>query len=163
MYVVDQSKQCARIYLQKIACCLNFAVTNIIFLVINRLLKTCIFIKRTCISIFSKIEFVDQSKPCTQIYLHNFASCINLQLPKVTLKKKNSFRYMHHHKPCMYMNIQQNQVKTQVMTVHTSLFAKNRKLHKFATNNSNFEKMASFRHALSLNVHDCQFSAKLGK
>ena len=89
--------------------------------------------------------------------LHKFATT------KSNFEKKNSFRYMHHHKPCMYMNIQQNQVKTQVMTVHTSLFAKNRKLHKFATNNSNFEKMASFRHALSLNVHDCQFSAKLGK
>ena len=28
-YVVDQSKQCAQRYLQKkIACCLNFAITN---------------------------------------------------------------------------------------------------------------------------------------
>ena len=39
----------------------------------------------------------------------------------------------------MYINFQQNQVKTQVMTVHTSLFAKNRKLHKFATTNINFK------------------------
>ena len=56
-------------------------------------LKTGIFIKRTCISIFSKIEFVDQSKPCTQIYLHNIASCIKLQLPIVILKKNNPFRH----------------------------------------------------------------------
>ena len=28
----------------------------------------------------------------------------------------------------------------QSKTVHTNLFAKNRKLHKFATTNSNFEK-----------------------
>ena len=37
---------------------------------------------------------------------------------------------------------QQNRVKTQVMTVHTSLFAKNRKLHKFATTYNNFEKLS---------------------
>ena len=40
----------------------------------------------------------------------------------------------------MYINFQQNRVKTQVMTVLTSLFAKNRKLHKFATTNNNFLK-----------------------
>ena len=38
----------------------------------------------------------------------------------------------------MYINFQQNRVKTQVMTVLTSLFAKNRKLHQFATTNNNF-------------------------
>ena len=81
------------------------------------------FIKRTCMSNFSKIEFVDQSKPCTPIYFHNIASCINLQQPIVILKKKN-FLDMHHHKTYMYINFQQNQVKTQVMIVHTSLFAK---------------------------------------
>ena len=45
---------------------------------------------------------------------------------------------MHHHKTYMYINFQQNQVKTQVMTVYSSLFPKNRKLHKFATTNNNF-------------------------
>ena len=40
----------------------------------------------------------------------------------------------------MYINFQQNQAKTQVMTVHTSLFAKNRKLNKLATTNNNFQK-----------------------
>ena len=40
----------------------------------------------------------------------------------------------------MYINFQQNRVKTQVMTVLTSLFAKKRKLHKFATTNNNFQK-----------------------
>ena len=38
---------------------------------------------------------------------------------------------LHHHKTYKYINFRQNQVKTQVMTVHTSLFAKNRKLHTF--------------------------------
>ena len=40
----------------------------------------------------------------------------------------------------MYINFQQNQVSRTVKTVHTNLFANNRKLHKFATCNSNFEK-----------------------
>ena len=119
------------------ACCLNFAITNSIFL--NRLLKTGIFIKRrpTCISIFNKIEFVDQSKPCTKNYLHNTASCINLQLPIVILKK-TIFLNMHHHKTYMYINFQQNRVKIQVIAVLTSIFAKNRKLRKFATTSNNF-------------------------
>ena len=113
MYVVNQSKQCAQIYLQKIACCFKlqllilffvksiisdmhhritymyinfqqnwvcrsvkpctliylhniyrklhkFATTNSNFFK-NGLLQTCILVKRTCISIFSKIGFVDQS------------------------------------------------------------------------------------------------------
>ena len=41
--------------------------------------ETCIIVKRTCISIFSKIGLVDQSKLCAQIYLQKFANCINLQ------------------------------------------------------------------------------------
>ena len=41
----------------------------------------------------------------------------------------------------MYINLQLNQDKTQlVMTVHTSLFAKNRMLHKFAATNIKFLK-----------------------
>ena len=40
----------------------------------------------------------------------------------------------------MYINFQKNRVKTHFMTVLTSLFAKNRKLHKFATTNNNFKK-----------------------
>ena len=53
----------------------------------------------------------------------NIPSCINLQLPIVILKK-SILLDMHHHKTYMYIIFQQNQVKTQVMTVHTSLFAK---------------------------------------
>ena len=48
---------------------------------------------------------------------------------------------MHDHKTYMYINFQRNQVKTQVMTVHISLFAKNRKLHKFATTKTIFFKL----------------------
>ena len=61
---------------QKIASCINLQLPIIIFK--NRLFQTCIIVKRTCISIFSKIGLVDQSKPCTQIYLQKIANCINL-------------------------------------------------------------------------------------
>ena len=39
----------------------------------------------------------------------------------------------------MYINFHQNRVSMISQTVHTKLFAKNRKLHKYATYNSNFE------------------------
>ena len=39
----------------------------------------------------------------------------------------------------MYINFQQNRVKIS-QNVYTNFVAKNRKLHKFATINSNFEK-----------------------
>ena len=57
----------------------------------NRPFLTCIIVKRTCISIFSKIGLVDQSKLCTQIYLQKFANCINLQLA-IRISKKHAFR-----------------------------------------------------------------------
>ena len=53
--------------------------------------QTCIIVKRTCISIFSKIGLVDQSKLCTQIYLQKFANCINLQLT-IRILKNHDFR-----------------------------------------------------------------------
>ena len=57
----------------------------------NRLFQTCIIVKRTCTSIFSKIGIVDQSKPCTQIYLQKIANCINLQLA-IRISKNQAFR-----------------------------------------------------------------------
>ena len=59
----------------------------------NPRFQTCIIVERTCISIFNKIRLIYQSKPCTQIYLHNIACCINLQLPIVILKKIKSFTH----------------------------------------------------------------------
>ena len=92
MYVVDQSKQCAQIYLQKIACCLKLQLL-ILFFVKSIILDmhhgiTYMYINlqqnRVCRSV--KIGFVDQSKPCTLIYLHNIYR-INLQLPIVIFFK----------------------------------------------------------------------------
>ena len=146
----------------------------------------------TCISIFSIIGWVDQSKAYTLIYLQKIASCINLQLPIVIFKEsiisdmhrrkaymyinfqqnrvsrsvktvhinlfakkissyinlqlpivifeKSSYSKMHHRKTYMYINFQQDLVSRSVKSVHTNLFAKNCKLHKFATCNSNFEE-----------------------
>ena len=54
---------------------------------------------------------------------------------------------MHHHKVYMFINFHQNRVCRSVKTVLTNLFAKNCKLHKFATINSNFEKIDYLRHA----------------
>ena len=44
----------------------------------------------------------------------------------------------------------------------TNIFANNRKLHKFATTNSNFEKIDYFRHVSKYNEQVYQFSAKSG-
>ena len=62
----------------------------------------------------------------------------------------------------MYINVQQNRVSRSVKTLHTNLFANNCKLHKFATTNSNFEKIDYFRHTSSCNVNVNQFSANSG-
>ena len=63
--------------------------------------------------------------------LHKFATTNIL----VFLKKKLILSDMHHRKTYMYINFQQNRVSRSVKTVHTNIFAKNWKLHKFATSN----------------------------
>ena len=51
------------------------------------------------------------------------ASCINLQLPIVILKKSILFD-MHHHKTHQYINFQRNLVGRSIKTVRTNLFTK---------------------------------------
>ena len=53
---------------------------------------------------------------------------------------------MRHRNTYMYINFQQNRVSRSVITAHKNLFANNRKLHKFATTNSNFFKFDSLKH-----------------
>ena len=84
-----KSRPCLQVYSQKIASCINLQLRIIIFQ--NRQFQTCIIVKRTCTSIFSKIGLVDQSKPCTQIYLQKIANCINLQLA-IRISKNQAFR-----------------------------------------------------------------------
>ena len=55
----------------------------------------------------------------------------------VILKKKTILLDMLHHKTDMYINFEQNRVNRSVITEHTNVFAKNCKLHTFATTNSN--------------------------
>ena len=76
------------------------------------------------------------------------AICINFQLP-IAIFKKSILLDLHYHKTYMYINVPQHRVSRLVKTVHTNLFAKNYKLHKFATTNSNFEKIDYLRHASS--------------
>ena len=73
---------------KKIASCMNLQLPIAIFK--NRPFQTYIIVKRTCISICSKIGLVDQSKLCTQIYLQKFAKCINLQLA-IRISKNHAF------------------------------------------------------------------------
>ena len=58
---------------------------------------------------------------------------------------------MHHRTTYMHSNFQQNRVSRSVKTVHTNLFAKNCKLHKFVTCNWNFEKscLSDMHHPLT--------------
>ena len=62
----------------------------------------------TCMYINFQQNWVCRSvKPCTQSYLHNIASCIDLQLP-IVIWKKIIILDMHHHKTYMCINFQQN-------------------------------------------------------
>ena len=79
--------------------------------------------------------------------LHKFAAN-NSNFLKSTLSD------MHHRKTHMYINFQQNRVSTSVKTVHINLFAKNCKLHKFAT--CIFLKVTPFGHAPPHNRHSGQ-------
>ena len=92
---------------------------------------------------------VDQSKPCVQIYMQKNACCINLQLP-ILFFVNSIISDMHHRITYMYLNFQQNWVSRSVKIVHTNIFAKNRKLHKFSTTNSNLEKIDYSRYASSI-------------
>ena len=81
------------------------------------------------------------------VYTKLFAK--NRKLHKVATT--NSIFFLNHsfrHASCktyMYITFQQNRVSRSVKkilkAVHTNLFAKKCKLHKFATTNSNFEKI----------------------
>ena len=67
---------------------------------------------------------------------------------------------MHHRKTYMHINVQQNRVSKSVKTVHTNIFAKNSKLHNFATIGK--KSIISDIHR-RINVHEDHFFAKSGK
>ena len=74
---------------------------------------------------------------CPHMYLQIIACCINLQLPKQFFVK-SIISDMHHRIKYMYINFQQYRVSRSVKTMGTNIFAKNCKLHKFATTYSIF-------------------------
>ena len=82
-------KPCAQMYLPKNRIFHYFATTN------RRFSKSSLSDIRhhyhTCTSFFSKIGLINQSKPCTQIYLPRNANCINLQLA-IRISKNHEFR-----------------------------------------------------------------------
>ena len=95
MYINFQQNRANRsvhtnVFAKKIASCMNLQLP-IYFFLKNGHFQTCIIVKRTCISIFSKIGLVDQSKTCTQIYLQKFLNCNNLQLA-IRISKHHAFR-----------------------------------------------------------------------
>ena len=101
MYVVDQSKQCSLIYLQKIACCLKLQLLILFFV---KSIISDMHHRITYMYINFQQNWVCRSvKPCTQSYLHNIASCIDLQLP-IVIWKKIIILDMHHHKTYMCIN-----------------------------------------------------------
>ena len=55
---------------------------------------------------------------------------------------------MHHRKTFICINFQHYWVSRSVKTVHTNLFAKNWKLHKFAIFQLEFRNITPFGHAL---------------
>ena len=121
-WVCRSVKPCTLIYLHNIYRKLHkFATTNSIFFILitsdMRTRKTYMYIN------FQQNWGCRSVKPCTQSYLHNIASCIDLQLP-IVIWKKLIMLEMHHYKTYMCINFQQNRVETQVVTVLTSLFAK---------------------------------------
>ena len=100
---------------------------------------------------------IDQSKPCIQSYLKK-----NRKLHKYATYNSNFeiklLSDMHHRITYLYINFQQNRVSRSVKTVHTNLFAKNCKLHQFATNlQLEFRKIKPFGHALPHHGHSGRF------
>ena len=83
------------------------------------------------------------SRSVQTVHTNSFVNnLINLQLPILILKKKSIISDIHHHVTYMYIHFQQIRVSGSVKTVLTltNIFANNRKMHKFATTNSNFEE-----------------------
>ena len=94
--------------------CINLQLPIAIFK--NRPFQTCIIVKRTCISIFSKIGLVDQSKLCTQIYLQKLANCINLQLA-IRISKYHAFRTCTTPSQNYFSYIRKKLLFTQLQTI----------------------------------------------
>ena len=106
--------------------------------------KTCMYIN------FCKHGLIDRSVKIghTNLFAKKLASCINLQLPIVILKKI-IFLDLHHHKTYMYINFEQNQVNRSVITVHTNMLQKNASCINLQLPIVTMKKIEYLRHASS--------------
>ena len=86
------------------------------------------------------------------LYTDIFANRFKLHKSAVTNSnfEKSHILDLYHRITYMYITFQEIRVSRSVKTVHTNIFANNRKLHKFVTTTTNFEKI----YILS-NMHRC--------
>ena len=95
-----------------------------------------------------------QTRSVQTVHTNIFANNRNLHKCTTTNSNFEKKRRLFRHASSYNVHVYQFLAKSgwyvdQSKTVHTNLFAKNRKLHKFATTNSNLEKKIFFRHASS--------------
>ena len=108
--LVDQSKPCILIYLQKMASCINLQLP-IVILKIS--IISDMHYRKTYMYISFQQNRVSRSvKTCTQIYLQKIVSCINLQLA-IRILKKSLLSDMHD----PITNIQADFVINRLITV----------------------------------------------
>ena len=79
-------------------------------------------------------------KPCTQIYLLKNCKLQAFATTNGNIEKINYFRHSSSYITYMYIDFQQIGLVDQSKPCTQIYMQKNRKLHKSATNNSNFEK-----------------------
>ena len=101
--------------------CINLHLPIAIFK--NRCFQTCIIVKRTCISIFSKIGLVDQPKLHTNLFAKNKLNCINLHLPIAIFKNRCFQTCIIVKRTCISIFSKIGLVDQPKL--HTNLFAKN--------------------------------------
>ena len=83
------------------------------------------------------------SKSVKSVHTNLFAKNGKLHKFQLTIAmflKNNYFRHTSSDNVHMYFKFHPNRVGISVKTVHTNLFAKKYKLHKFATTNSNLKQ-----------------------
>ena len=134
MYLVGQSKPCAQLYLQKIACCINLQLPIICFV---KLIISEMHYRQMYMYINFQQNWVSRSvKTVPTNIFAKIASCISLQQPIVLflidyLRHASSLN-VHVYQFLTILSLQINQNRP-----HKSI-CKNCKWHKFATTYSNF-------------------------
>ena len=113
----------------------------------------CINLQQNRVSISVKTVLAYTNIFAQNSKLHKFATSHS------NFGKKSIILNMHHCITLMYINFQQNRISRSVKTVHTNIFATNRKSYTYATTNSIFLNclISYFRHASSYSIHVINF------